>query len=97
MSMRLLVQVSELMQAAAKMNDALENYREATGNVKTAAADLAGKWEGAAKEAFVNDQENAYRWYISMADVVMMIIMEARRCADLYQKAEEKISSMLNV
>ena len=79
------------------MNDALENYRQATGDVKTAAADLASKWEGAAKDAFVYDQERAYNWFISMADVVMMIIMEARRCADLYQKAEEKINSMLNV
>ncbi|MGN0802979.1 MAG: WXG100 family type VII secretion target [Candidatus Faecivicinus sp.] len=95
MSMTILVQIAELSAAAAKMNEALEAYRQATGDVKTAAADLASKWEGAAKDAFVNDQENAYNWYVSLTDVVYAIIEEARRCIDRYREAEERLKSVM--
>ena len=93
--MTILVQIAELSAAAAKMNEALEAYRQSTVDVKTAAADLASKWEGAAKDAFVNDQENAYNWYVSLTDVVYAIIEEARRCIDRYREAEERLKGIM--
>ncbi len=95
MSMVLLVQVAELTAAAANMNQAMESYREATNNVKAAAADLASKWEGAARDAFVADQENAYNWYVSLTDVVFAIIEEARRCIDRYRDAEDRLKAVM--
>lgn len=90
----LLVNISELTAAAAKMNEAVTSYREAIGQVKSAADDLASKWEGDAKVAFVNDQNNAYKWYISLADVVDAMIEEARRVAKRY---EDNISNLKSI
>lgn len=95
MSITLLVQIAELRAAAAKMNDALESYREATDQVKKAADDIASKWEGAAKDAFVNDQENAYNYYSGLASIVMNIIEEAKRCIDRYREAEDRLKSVM--
>jgi len=95
MSMVLLVQAVELAQAAMKMNEALENYREATRNAKAAAEDLASKWEGASKDAFVQDQENAYNWYCGIGDIVMGVINLARECLQRYQDAEERLKSIM--
>lgn len=95
MSMTLLVQVAELSAAAAKMNEAMETYRQATGDVKAAAADIASKWEGAAKDAFVADQDNAYNWYVSLTDVVFAIIEEAQRCIERYREAEERLKAVM--
>ena len=91
----LLVQASELIQAANQMNQAMETYQDAVETAKSAAADLASKWEGAAKDAFVNDQENAYNWYVSLTDVVYAIIEEARRCIDRYREAEERLKGIM--
>lgn len=95
MSMVLLVQAIELAQAAMKMNEALENYRESTKAAKAAAEDIASKWEGAAKDAFVADQENAYNWYVSIADVVGGVIRLAQECLQRYQDAEERLKSIM--
>lgn len=95
MSMTLLVQVAELSAAAAKMNEALDSYREATTEVKNAAEDIASKWEGAAKDAFVADQNQAYNWYASLTDVVFAIIEEARRCIQRYQDAEDRLKAVM--
>lgn len=90
----LLVNISELVQAAAKMNEALGNYREAIGNVKAAADELASKWEGDGQVAFVADQEQAYKWYNSLADVVMNMIEEAKKVAQRY---EDNISNLKSI
>lgn len=94
--LELLVNISELTAAAAKMNEAVSNYREAVDQVKTAADELASKWEGDAQVAFVNDQNDAYRWYFSLADIVDAMIEEARRVARRYEENINNLKGIMN-
>lgn len=95
MAFQLIVNFVELTAAARDMNKALEDYREATAEAKAAAEDLASKWEGSAKESFVADQENAYRWYCSLAEVVAAIVTEAFNTAKRYQESEERLRNLM--
>ena len=69
--LELIVQASELIQAANEMNQAMEIYQDAVESAKSAANDLAGKWEGATKDAFVRHQENAYSWHKQIINIVV--------------------------
>jgi WXG100 family type VII secretion target len=93
--MRLLVNAIELTQATAKMNQAMEIYNDAIDAVKSAAAELASKWEGDTKEAFVQNQDQAYTWYSSIRLVVMEIVDLVKKVIDLYQNAEERIKGIM--
>ena len=93
--MELLVQAAELIQAAAEMNQAMEVYEEAVENAKTAAADLASKWEGAAKDAFVAHQENAYSWHRSIISIVLQMIDTVRKVVDVYNQMEDAIKNVV--
>ena len=80
-----MVDIAQLLSAANNMNNALETYRGAIDGLRSAAQDLASKWEGDGQVAFVNDQEAAYRWYNSLAQVTAEMIAEARRTVDRYR------------
>ena len=94
-AMRLLVNAIELSQAAAKMNEAMEVYNEAIETVKTAAADLASKWEGDAQQAFVANQEEAYNWYTSIHAVVIYIIETVQKVIEMYNQTEENLKNIM--
>lgn len=91
----LLVQASELLQAAAEMNQAMELYHQAVDAAKTAAAELASKWEGASKDAFVAHQENAYNWHMSIIGVVNEMISLIRKAVDLYNQMEDTVKNIM--
>ena len=94
-AMKLLVNAIELTQAAADMNRAMEVYNEAISAVKAAAADLAGKWEGDTQQAFVRNQEEAYKWYTSIHAVVIYIIDTVKKVIDLYRQNEERLKGIM--
>lgn len=91
----LLVQASELIQAANDMNTAMEVYEEAVEAAKTAAADLASKWEGATKDAFVVHQENAYTWHKSILSIVSQMISTVRKVIELYEQTETAVKNIV--
>lgn len=91
----LLVQAAELIQAANDMNQAMETYNEAVEAAKSAAADLASKWEGATKDAFVQHQENAYSWYKQIFQVVTDMIKVIRQVIDLYNDMEDAVKGIV--
>ncbi len=95
MEIVLLVQWIELSQAAAKMNQAMEIYNNAINAVKSAAADLASKWEGDTKEAFVRNQEEAYKWYSMIHNIVVGIINLVKKVINMYKEAESKVKSIV--
>ena len=95
MAIHMIVEYAKLAAAAAKMAEALMRYRESTKNVKSAADDLASKWEGATRDAFVEDQENAYNWYNQIAEVVSNVIQLAKDCLEQYRETEERIKSIM--
>lgn len=91
----LLVQASELIQAANDMNQAMETYEEAVEAAKSAAADLASKWEGATKDAFVVHQENAYTWHRGIISIVLEMISVVRKVVDLYNDMEDAVKNVV--
>lgn len=93
---QVLVNIAELTAAAAKMAQALANYREAIDDVKTAAADLASKWEGDAQASFVADQDKAYRWYFSLAELVQSMIEAAKKIASSYSDNIANLKSIMS-
>lgn len=94
-AMRLLVNAIELTQAAADMNKAMEIYNEAITAVKDAAADLASKWEGDTQQAFVRNQEEAYKWYSTIHAVVLYIIDTVKQVVAMYEQTEEMIKNIV--
>ncbi len=95
MVLELLVQAAELAQAANEMNQAAEIYEEAVEASKSAANDLASKWEGATKDAFVAHQENAYTWYQQMLRIIREMIQVIRKFIDLYNEMEDAVKSIV--
>lgn len=91
----LLVQATELLGAVRDMNKALETYNDAVEQCKTAANDLAAKWEGAAKEAFVSFEEDAYRWHHLILDVVRQMIDTIHKVIDLYENMENAVKNVV--
>lgn len=89
----LLVQAAELIQAANEMNQAMEIYEGAVENCQNAAADLASKWEGETKIAFVEHQENAYQWHKQILEIVREVIAVVRKAVDLYNTMEDAAKS----
>jgi len=94
-ALEILVQAAELIQAANEMNQAMEIYEEAVETAKSAAADLASKWEGAAKDAFVVHQENAYNWHREIISIVLQMIDVVRKVRDLYEQTEQAVKNVL--
>ena len=93
--LELLVQASELIQAANEMNQAMETYQDAVETAKIAANDLAGKWEGAARDAFVRHQENAYSWHKQIIGIVVQMIVTIRKVVELYNRMEETVKDIV--
>ena len=63
--------------------------------VKSAAADLASKWEGDGQKAFVANQDEAYRWYSSIHAVVKYVIETVKKVIDTYREAEKRAASIM--
>ena len=96
MGMKLFVQMVELLQASAKMNEAMERYNEAKEAVQKAAETLASNWEGDAREAFWANQQEAYGWYSQIMLVVLEIIDLVKKVAQEYRDAEDRIKSIVS-
>lgn len=92
----ILVQVQEMLAAVNDMNKAMEIYRDAVEQCKSAAEDLASKWEGEAKDAFVEHQEYAYSWYMKMLQVVLNMIDVIRKVIDAYEQMESTAASQIH-
>ena len=73
----------------------MEIYEGAVENCKTAAADLASKWEGDAQKAFVAQQENAYSWHKQILSVVRQMIDVIRKAVDMYNEMEDAVKGIV--
>lgn len=92
----ILVQASELIAAANDMNQAMEAYQDAVEQCKKAGDELAGKWEGAAKDAFVEHQKYAYSWYMQMIQTVLQMVDVVRKAVDQYNQMEEQAKAIIH-
>lgn len=58
----------DMENAAKRIEENIQLYEQATADAKAAADDLAGKWEGDAQIAFVQEQEKVMVWFKQMAE-----------------------------
>lgn len=93
--MEILVDISELLAAASNMQKAQQTYESAINDVKSAADELASRWEGDGQVAFVNDQAQAYAYYHSLCQIVVEIINEVNKTAQRYRDHIQQLKSQM--
>lgn len=86
----------ELRSAARKIEQNLSDYQQANDAAINAGMDLAGKWEGDAQKAFVQEQEKVRQWYGQMANVVKTYSTALTAAADAYLTADETARSSIS-
>jgi WXG100 family type VII secretion target len=82
------VTISELESAASKLTAAVEDYGAATQATKAAADTVAAGWEGDAQKTFVEEQENAIKWYNQVAQAVNVYISAVKAAAAVYKQLD---------
>jgi len=86
--MKLGVTISELKAAADKLNAAVQDYSTATAATKAAADTVAAGWEGDARNTFVEEQENAVKWYQAVAEAVTVYLNAVKAAAAVYEQLD---------
>lgn len=84
----LIVDFALAASAQAQMVKAIQAYQEATEAVKAASDEIASQWEGDAKEAFVENETNAYNFYVGIREVAYGGAEAVRKLVDQYIEAE---------
>lgn len=95
MDMRLIVDIAEAAAAQAQMFQAIQAYREATEKVKAASDEIASQWEGDAKEAFVENETNAYNFYVGIREVATGACEAVKKMIDQYTDTEAQLKSIV--
>ena len=96
MNMRLIVDIALAAAAQAEMVWALQAYKEATDAVKAASEEVASQWEGDAKEAFVENETNAYNFYVGIREVGLGACDAVKKMLDQYVETEAQIKSIVS-
>lgn len=89
-----LVEIAELTAATNQMIQASEIYEAQVNAARATAEELASKWEGDAKNQFVQHQETAYDFYKKMLDVVLQVIEVMKQAIEKYQQLIEAINGV---
>lgn len=95
MASRIEVTISELQSAASKITENAEAYKTAADALKAAADNLAGTWEGDSQVAFVSEQEQAYNWYVKMAQICETYAQSMRTAAENYAQSDAEAASTI--
>ena len=90
------VEAAKLATAEAEILRAVAAYRTAANRAKTAADALAANWEGDAQKVFVEEQAKAYRWHISISDIVSAFAETLKSAAAKYLEAEQQIKNLIS-
>lgn len=93
MANTIVVTLSELIAASNKIEQAVANYETTSKNLKTAADNLSNTWEGDSHNAFVEQQEKAYTWYMEMVRIVRTYSEALKKAKDNYGTADEEAAS----
>ena len=89
------VEAAKLAVAEAEILRAIAAYRAAVNKAKSAGDALAANWDGDAQKVFVSEQEKAYRWHISISDIVRAFADTLKETAKRYADAEQRISNTI--
>ena len=96
MNMRLIVDIALAAAAQADMVKAIQAYKESTDAVKSASDEIASQWEGDAKEAFVENETNAYNFYVGIREVAQGAADAVKRMLDQYTDTESQIKTIVS-
>lgn len=89
------VTISEMKSVAGTIERAVRDFREAAEQVFQCAEALSETWEGASRDAFIQEQQNANEWYNQMMDIVNDYVTILHTAADDYQTADTTAASII--
>lgn len=89
------VTISELQNAASKISQANQTFREAAAALKAAADALEATWEGGAHDEFVAEQAKINDWYNTMADVVDGFVVSMGQTAVDYGDTDSAAAQLI--
>ena len=95
MASRIEVTVSELQSAANNITNGANDYENAAKALKSAADELASAWSGDSQVAFVNEQQQAYEWYVKMAETVRSYAQAMNAAAQKYTETDSEAASAI--
>lgn len=78
----------ELRSAANRIAQSNDAFRNAATELKAAADELAGTWEGVAHDTFVAEQEQIDNWYKLMAECVDTYVKAMQDAANSYEETD---------
>lgn len=90
--MEFMVTPETLRSTAKQIRAQVDAYRTATAAAKAAGDNLASKWEGVAKDAFVRREEQNQVWYKDIAEKVTAFAAELDAAAERYEQADSSAS-----
>lgn len=86
---------SEVTQAARQLQVQLEIFEEATKATQSAAQALCGMWEGDAKNAFKQEQEDAIGLYRQMESLMHELIRGLETAATRYADTDRTAAQLI--
>lgn len=91
--MRIKVTISEMQDAARKVAQECENYRNAAANMNSAADALGATWEGEAHDKFVSSMQQRKQWYDKMSDIVDQYVQQLNTIAANYEDMDQQMKA----
>lgn len=95
MASRIEVTISELQSAASNITNYANDYENAAKSLKSAADELAAAWSGDSQVAFVNEQQQAYEWYVKMAEICRNYAQAMNQAAQKYTETDNEAASAI--
>ena len=86
---------AQLRQVSAQINQANEIIRSTKESCKSAAEELAKKWSGDARDAFVAEQVNATSWLEKMIAIIAELSSTIDKVNQTYSNVEQQVSNLI--
>lgn len=91
----LLVTFNAIARFLAKAQEAKEELENANEEMRRAAQELCGKWEGAAAAAFADEQDVLYNWCSQLGQVGAEYMSVLESVKSKYMEGENEIASKI--
>ena len=95
MSYKIHAVISEMNDAARTLDKVTEEFADAVSRTKQAASRLTDGWEGDARNAFVEEQEEAFAYYQLVNEKAKEHAELLRKAAKIYKETDEQAARIL--
>lgn len=89
------VTCSELRDAAGKIAQSNEAFREAANALKNATSALSEGWKGSAHDDFVSAMTDRLEWYAQMAELVDTYVKFMQNAANKYEEMDQQGAALI--